>query len=505
MNMRAIFLFLLCVPIFVLAHDDESAVVIHMTANGYVPQNIEIEAGTTVIFENIGEEEHWPASNIHPTHRMYPGTDISYCDDKNHDRDMFDSCGPLKKSEEFRFVFSEVGTWRYHDHLLPQIKGSITVLPSHKEAWIEEEKLGFWEGLLQKIRKIFGFNSEKEDTKITYSYNRWIKKDSTELFTDVDELYSYVRKFGTGETMRRINEIKMETGNSCHNMAHEVGRFSYEYYGGKSFEDCDALCQSGCYHGVIEAHFQENGIADLDRDLEYLCDERFNYFFTHQCVHGIGHGLMAWTDYDLPEALNACDRLSTEDQHSCYSGVFMENIVGGLSQEQGHFTEYLSDDPHYPCNILDGVYMEHCYFYQTTHMSTLFEEDFEKIAIACNEIENDASKHFCFASMGRDVGSRNTQNPFGIQKMCEYASEGSRYEACLTGAVQTMFWDVGEQDDVLWLCKLMREPEDKRLCYETISFRATEVIFNKKEQEVFCSRMDEIYRDRCLMVIDGSW
>ena len=73
---------------------------------------------------------------------------------------------------------------------------------------------------------------------------------------------------------------------------------------------------------------------------------------------------MAWSDYEIYESLEACDLIEQEfHRKSCYSGVFMENIVGGIARgllkaEDGayHYTDYLNDDPHYPCNAVDEVY-----------------------------------------------------------------------------------------------------------------------------------------------------
>ena len=55
---------------------------------------------------------------------------------------------------------------------------------------------------------------------------------------------------------------------------------------------------------------------------------------------------MAWTSYELHDALSLCEELNSPTDHrACYSGVFMENVIGGLSGLMGHVTEYLSDDP----------------------------------------------------------------------------------------------------------------------------------------------------------------
>ena len=145
-------------------------------------------------------------------------------------------------------------------------------------------------------------------------------------------------------------------------------------------------CHSGGYHGATEAFFRDQGTSRLAENLALICSNELNPFFRHQCVHGIGHGLMAWTSYELNDALEICKELSEGvDQRSCYSGIFMENVVDGLSGSMGHLPEYLSDDPHFSCNAVDAEYVTACYFYQSSRMLQVFGGDFEKVANACTE------------------------------------------------------------------------------------------------------------------------
>ena len=39
----------------------------------------------------------------------------------------------------------------------------------------------------------------------------------------------------------------------------------------------------------------------------------------------------------------------------------------------GHTTTFLSDDPHYPCNILAERHVPTCYLYQSTRIASLFQ------------------------------------------------------------------------------------------------------------------------------------
>jgi plastocyanin len=88
------------------------AVVILMSQTNYSPATITIPAGTTVAFINESSGELWPASNIHPTHGLYP---------------EFDPRKPVPPGMAWTFTFATPGTWPMHDHIQPNIVGTIFV------------------------------------------------------------------------------------------------------------------------------------------------------------------------------------------------------------------------------------------------------------------------------------------------------------------------------------------------------------------------------------------
>lgn len=88
-------------------------VVIEMRQDGYTPDEITIEKGTTVRFVNKDDGPRWPASDLHPSHGIYP---------------EFDPKEPVPVGEEWSFTFNKVGEWTMHDHLAPYISGYITVV-----------------------------------------------------------------------------------------------------------------------------------------------------------------------------------------------------------------------------------------------------------------------------------------------------------------------------------------------------------------------------------------
>ncbi len=87
-------------------------VTVLMEEDRFTPENLTIKKGTTVIFKNVDKVPRWPASNIHPTHTIYP---------------EFDPLQPIDPGQSWNFQFDKVGVWKDHDHLIPSIRGIITV------------------------------------------------------------------------------------------------------------------------------------------------------------------------------------------------------------------------------------------------------------------------------------------------------------------------------------------------------------------------------------------
>ena len=102
-------------------------VVIRYQEGEYVPDSVHVMVGQEVTWVNEdADRAFWPASNIHPTHAAYPGSDIKKCGTIEQEN-VFDACEELPYGEKYSFVFDRPGRWRYHDHINPQATGVVLV------------------------------------------------------------------------------------------------------------------------------------------------------------------------------------------------------------------------------------------------------------------------------------------------------------------------------------------------------------------------------------------
>jgi hypothetical protein len=325
-----------------------------------------------------------------------------------------------------------------------------------------------------------------------------ISINSPRLFRDDDALFSYVKRFGLVQTIARLNELAPTNGD-CHQPAHKAGRMAYAIYGVTTFKSPPLDCHAGGLHGAIEAYFSERGVATLAAAAHEICGGNASWFVESQCVHGIGHGLMAWSDYELPDALTHCDLLDA-DKDACYTGVFMENIVGSLgSHHSDHPSrqKYLSDDPQYPCTIVADQYKPSCYFLQTSRMLQLFGVNFSRIALTCAAAPA-PYQQACFSSMGRDIGGVYRRNPVGAIRACSAAPPGAPRIACLTAAVQDEFWDARGQASAVQFCRSLTTSAEKDACYDCIFARAREMLTAPGNVERFCLGVERDYQSACL-------
>ncbi|MCH8309355.1 MAG: hypothetical protein IIB17_02515 [Chloroflexi bacterium] len=429
----------------------------------FTPDRIDVAPGDTVAFNNESDVAIWPASNIHPTHGILP---------------EFDAGRPIEPGEIWLFNFVDSGFWRYHNHLLPSSGGLVVV--SGSEA--------------QRPPPVVLSEPPEFQTLDVVPL-----KDAEDLFVNDATLERYIETYGPARVVRALSESAGDLDLDCHQRAHDLGRQAYELFGAMAFSLSGHECHSGGYHGATEAFFHDQGTTNLGENVSLMCGSGMNAFFRHQCVHGIGHGLMAWTSYELNDALETCKLLPEGiDQRSCYSGVFMENVVGGLSGSMGHFTEYLSDDPHYPCNALDYEYVHACYFYQSSRMLQLFGGDFAKLAIACAEAPETAHS-VCFQSMGRDVGGVSRNDPRKAITLCGYVLDPTNRRDCLEGAVQDSFWSVEGADVALEFCDALDDPTDRERCYKTIIARAPQIFQDREGLSEFCDQVAPEFKVMCIL------
>ena len=223
----------------------------------------------------------------------------------------------------------------------------------------------------------------------------------------------------------------------CHPIAHTIGAGGLLHFKGnvgKAFGEGSPVCGSGYYHGLLQWKLAGVSADHVAGVAQAVCSDpsiEVNAFTHYQCVHGLGHGLMLYTRYDLPAALRLCHRLDTDfNQTSCTGGVFMEN----QQSSYGIKSKWLEDDDLlYPCTIVAKRDKLYCYLLVTSQILPKVGYDWQKTADWCRR-SDPGFVDICFQSYGRDASGNARENPATIRQFCGHAGSGEKQ--CLFGAVR---------------------------------------------------------------------
>jgi hypothetical protein len=263
----------------------------------------------------------------------------------------------------------------------------------------------------------------------------------------------------------------------CHPIVHAIGRETYRIKGNihDSFNACDQTCHSGCYHGSVERFLRGDNIYaeinkhpstnELKQKAAIACDPQLAVRFRFQCLHGLGHALLYFSNYKLAPSLEVCDVLPEDwSRASCYGGVFMENVFNATPESR----DLSPTDPHYPCNKLDKKFRGECYVMQTSRMTEMGLTT-ENIFLECAKA--DEFQIQCATSIGRDLSNDvRLGKSLATAQKCELAGGPARL-ACVRGVIYALIDNTWDGRYALPFCAALSQESDQAACYrDSVSY-----------------------------------
>ena len=316
-----------------------------------------------------------------------------------------------------------------------------------------------------------------------------------ELLQDTEAVREFMKAYGPHNALKVLRQGEVETGLDCHQSAHHLGRMTFAEYGAAASISVEEVCRSGMRHGMMEQLFVTRGIANLAEDVEVLCPSEIDSFSRYQCLHGVGHGVMAWTAYEIKDALKLCDLMTDESsQRSCYTGIFMENVVSGCPLRSASVLHTST------ATTLTIPATSWTSAMSTTATGTRRHRCSSSSIVTWNSWSRPGqeappvARRSCFGSYGRDVSGIHGRSPATIAHYCGLAPSVQYRGACIDGAARTLFWEESQQDDGLALCAAVEDPLLAESCYESVFGQARTVL---GDLEPFCGKAPDQWRDRC--------
>ena len=258
----------------------------------------------------------------------------------------------------------------------------------------------------------------------------------------------------------------------CHAITHAIGRAAVTNDSDISaaFVHGDNFCGSGYYHGVLQGLAFRMGRARLLSELNSVCagipgKERHSLDY-YNCVHGLGHGIMAITGDDLFDALQGCARLTgSMEENACANGVLMENLVVD-GAHGGHYSQYLKPgEPLYPCTAVASKYKAACLDIQTSYALGAARGDFARVFALCAEV-GVPFRSACYRSLGRDAATISLNKVPGTVATCRLGMDQEQRSNCIIGAVLDFVYFYHSDVQAKELCAAL-EPALQNVCSST--------------------------------------
>jgi len=238
----------------------------------------------------------------------------------------------------------------------------------------------------------------------------------------------------------------------CHPLLHHLGHAAYKKY--KDFDTTisyqDYLCNSGYTHGSIEAHFAAS--KDIAKTLKTTCTSSKKLTFEQwQCFHGIGHGVMYYTNKDVQESIKLCESLPENAKKSCINGLFMERFIiishtGAADTHAEHIDASI-------CEEQPDTYKPDCYVYAPTAFLSLHPNDYMGAFEQCTSVETDYITT-CIYGVGGQIMKENILDPSVAKETCRNAPQASA-SACIEGAVGILINHYADTAPVKGLCSTL--------------------------------------------------
>lgn len=395
-------------PKIIFAHSQTQ--VVEMTPNGFEPQTVTVDENSTVLFVNQDKVAHWPASNVHPTHDIYP---------------EFDPQKPIEPGNSWSFKPKKVGEWKYHDHLFPHIRGTIIVIgeestnvvrPPGGLAWLDQIRTVILSTVKKLIRSL---GLRLQDDKRNMPSSDFIKLPPAQQTKEIESIAKNTDPGIAWEYLKETFKAQGGSSGNIHDLAHLAGGLIFEINGFEGLGKCSQEFAFGCYHGFLDKAFAKNLDRLLDAQNACLKLGPENSGPVASCIHGIGHGVASFhSTADLKASLSSCRKL-TSGREYCFDGVFMEFVRSA----PGSF--FKADDPLYPCDSLEKefgyVYSLACGRNQPSLLMGRFKLGFDEVVPICLNSDSKPFKEACFDALGFSLASTGDVEKIiaGCQKIAD--------------------------------------------------------------------------------------
>lgn len=326
-----------------------------------------------------------------------------------------------------------------------------------------------------------------------------------------------------------LKRAEFPAGIDLHLLGHVVGDMLYQQKGIDAIKLCTPDFRNACSHTVVIGILLEHGEGSLPQVAETCKQAPGGKGAYTMCFHGLGHGVLAYTGYDLERAVEMCRAVGTEEYQDreyveCVGGTIME-MIGGVHDRtawEAQVGTYFSDsEPLYPCTaaFMPREVQPICLIHLTPHLfeaaggdlGRLSPDVFAPAMRLCDALpEGDEllraacyggfGKEFVVIAQGKDVRSiGETPEPAlrTVREWCANAGDARGTMVCDSYALSSLFWGGENNPDASFAYCAIAEGAAQAACYDQLASHIGFYHAGSEQAAALCERLPEAHRERC--------
>jgi len=259
----------------------------------------------------------------------------------------------------------------------------------------------------------------------------------------------------------------------AHQATHTMGGLLYKKLGWGGISFCDQHYTYACYHGFLKQALGSVGLQALTRAYE-ACQQKNTWERDAICLHGIGHGILAFTGREnLEKALSLCDNihkrygLPEKNISGCFSGAFMEyqfwNTHEELISPLDLPASTADSELQKPCATLPQHYRPACYFEQPDWWKEILSRDYKRIGALCEAALSDKERDACFYGLGFTISREPNEGLEQARSICAKMQNADMQKNCIVGTAWFYFRVPKRERWAATLCDEL-SGEERRRC-----------------------------------------
>lgn len=349
-----------------------------------------------------------------------------------------------------------------------------------------------------------------------------------------DDLSTYFKKLadqkGGVYAFDVLKVAQLPPNTDLHLLGHVVGDELFKQKGAEGIKYCTQDFRDACSHTIVVGLFVRDGVKALKTVSDVCRHAPGGKGAYTMCFHGLGHGVLAYTDYDLEKAIKLCQRTGTPEYNNreyieCVGGATME-MMSGINDPvlwQIQSKKYFSTtDPLAPCSttIYPPETKPICYSYLTPHLFEAAGMDpsnpdmasLQKAFHFCDAIPDsegsdrstcygDFGKEFITLAQSRDIRHISDMTNEQLKKAyswCSVAGDTNGIDACIRSSIQSLYWG-GENkpDAAIRYCNIIPDTKGRQACYDELIGAVSYYIDDTHYKENFCNSIQPSFKTQC--------